>query len=174
MTERAVDKRADQLHNEYVSKARRADQHYGGTSEGELGRVERKLLTFPRVEGLVFGNWGEGSQAVHALVEALAVSRAKVATPQLRSKKGLPLSEEGVKGLAVGYLRRKLSITAVKAQCSSLLGRIKGLGHGAIAAAARRNRVADQERIWANERRAQHLANRIGFNIHRKGFGKLF
>ena len=111
---------------------------------------------------------------MHALVEALAVSRAKVATPQLRSKKGLPLSEEGVKGLAVGYLRRKLSITAVKAQCSSLLGRIEGLGHGAIAAAARRNRVAEQERIWANERRAQNLADRIGFNIHRKGFGKLF
>ena len=118
-----------------------------------MGRVERKLLTFPKVEGLVFGNWGEGSQAVYSLVGALAV-------------KGMPLSEEGVKGLAVGYLKRKISITAIKAQCLSLLGRIEGLGHGAIAAASRRNRVAGQERIWANERRAQHLANRIGFNIH--------
>ena len=173
MAERGVDRRANQLHNEYVAKARKADQQYGGTPLGEVGRVERKLLSFPKVEGLVFGNWGEGSQAVHSLVESLAVSRSKVAIPQLRSKKGMILSEEAVKGLAVGYIRRKLSITAIKAQCLSLLGRLEGLGHGAAAAAGRRRRAAEQEKIWAQERRAQHLSNSMGFNIHRKGFGKL-
>ena len=61
MIDRAVDRRADQLHKEYLSKARHADQNFGGTPEGEVGRVERKLLTFPKVEGLVFGNWREGS-----------------------------------------------------------------------------------------------------------------
>ena len=73
----------------------------------------------------------------------------------------------------MGYLRRKLSVTAIKAQCLSLLGRLEGLGNGASAAASRRVRAAEQERIWAHERQAQHLANKIGFNIHRKGFGKL-
>ena len=87
MTERGVDRRAEQIHNEYVGKARKADQQFGGTPVGEVGRVERKLLTFPRVEGLIFGNWGEGSQAVHSLIEALAVSRSKVAMPQMRSKR---------------------------------------------------------------------------------------
>ena len=173
MIDRAVDRRADQLHKEYLSKARHADQNFGGTPEGEVGRVERKLLTFPKVEGLVFGNWGEGSQAVHSLVEALATSRSKVAIPQLRSKQGIPLTEAGIKGIAVGYQRRKLSVTAIKAQCLSLLGRLEGLGNGAAAAASRRVRAAEQERIWAHERQAQHLANKIGFNIHRKGFGKL-
>ena len=56
--ERGVDRRADQLHQEYLNKARKADQDFGGTEPGTVGGVERKLLTFPKVEGLVFGNWG--------------------------------------------------------------------------------------------------------------------
>ena len=73
-SERGVDKRADQLHDEYVMKARRADQDHGGVGQGVVGGVERKLLNFPKVEGLVFGNWGEASQATHQLVEELACS----------------------------------------------------------------------------------------------------
>lgn len=46
MVARAVDRRADQLHSEYIGKAKRADQQFGGTEKGEVGRVERKLLTF--------------------------------------------------------------------------------------------------------------------------------
>ena len=53
---RAVDKRADQLHQEYVDKARNVDQKFGGAQPGEVGCVEAKLS---KVEGLVFGNWGE-------------------------------------------------------------------------------------------------------------------
>ena len=29
--------------------------------QNEVGAVERKLQTFPQVEGQVFGNWGEAS-----------------------------------------------------------------------------------------------------------------
>ena len=54
--ERGVDKRADQLHQEYVGKARKADQDHGGVQRGVVGAVERKLLTYPKVEGIVFGN----------------------------------------------------------------------------------------------------------------------
>ena len=43
---RAVDKRADDLHAEYVNKARKADQHHGGTEPGQVGRVEGKLLSY--------------------------------------------------------------------------------------------------------------------------------
>ena len=110
---RAVDKRADQLHQEYVDKAKNVDQKFGGAQPGEVGRrVEAKLSTFPKVEGLVFGNWCEGSEAVHALIESIASNRASVADPQSRSKKGKKFTENGVKGLAVGFLRRKISITA--------------------------------------------------------------
>ena len=172
-SERGVDKRAEQLHDEYVVKARRADQDHGGVGQGEVGGVERKLLTFPKVEGLVFGNWGEASQATHLLVEELACSRARIADPQTRGRKGQILSEEGIKALAVGYIRRKLSITAVKAQSHSLLGRLEGLGPGATAAASRRTRAMEQERLWSRERRAYHLSIKQGFNIQRRGFGKV-
>ena len=171
--ERGVDKRANQLHKEYVDKARKADQDHGGVQPGTVGAVERKLMTFPEVEGIVFGNWGEASQATHKLVEALATSRAQVGEPQARSRKGDILTEEGVKALAVGYIRRKLGIAAVKAQCLSLLGRLEGLSPGATSAQGRRRRAEEQERIWSRERKAHNLSVKQGFNISRRGFAKL-
>ena len=168
-----MDKRGEQLHQEYVVKARKVDQEHGGVQPGDVGGVERKLLTFPEVEGLVFGNWGEVSEATHNLVEALADSRAKVGEPQARGRKGTTLTEEGIKSMAVGYIRRKLGITAVKAQCHSLLGRLEGLGPGATLARGRRRRAEEQERLWARERRAHNLSIKQGFNVSRRGFAKL-
>ena len=92
------------MHQEYILKARKVDQTHGGVEPGQIGGVERKLLSFPQVEGLVFGAWGEASDAVHRLVEAMATSRAQVADPQTRGKRGYVLSPEGVKSLAVGYI----------------------------------------------------------------------
>ena len=60
-TARAVDMRADDLHQEYVSKARSADRMYMCMGAGEVGLVENKLLSFGEVKGLVFGNFGECS-----------------------------------------------------------------------------------------------------------------
>ena len=131
------------------------------------------MASFPKVEGLVFGNWGEASESTHRLVEALATSRARVAEPQARGRRGKSLTEEGVKALAVGYIRRSLSIAAIKAQCHSLLGRLEGLGPGAVTAAGRRSRAVEMERLWARERRAYNLSAKQGFNILRKGFAKL-
>ena len=98
------------------------------------------LLSFPMVEGLVFGNWGEASEAVHSLVEQLAASRAQVADPQSR-RVGGPLSEEAVKSMAVGYIRRRLSVAAVRAQCMSLLGRLEVMGPGKNAVVERRKQA---------------------------------
>ena len=171
--ERGVDKRAGQLHQEYINKARKADQDFGGVQPGTVGAVERKLLTFPQVEGLVFGNWGEVSESTHQLVEALATSRAQIGEPQARSRRGTTLTEQGIKSMAVGYIRRKLGVAAVKAQCHSLLGRLDGLGPGATTAQGRRRRAEDQERMWARERKAHILSIKQGFNISRRGFAKL-
>ena len=103
----------------------------------------------------------------------MASSRARIADPQTRGRKGQVLSEEGIKSLAVGYIRRKLSIAAVKAQSHSLLGRLEGLGPGATAAASRRSRAIEQERLWSRERQAYRLSVKQGFSIHRRGFGKV-
>ena len=132
------------MHDVYVMKARNADLQYGGAVPGQPGRVERKLLTFPKVEGIVFGNWGEVSQTTHDLVEALASSRARVTEPQAR-RRGGNLSEEGVKALAVGFIRRRLGVAAVKAQSLSLLGRLEVMGPGGTVLAAGRRKAQEQE-----------------------------
>ena len=53
-----VDRRADQLHNKYVIKARRVDMTFCKTPQGQVGPIERKLLSYERVRGLVFGTFG--------------------------------------------------------------------------------------------------------------------
>jgi hypothetical protein len=37
-----------------------------------VGPVENKLLSFPTVQGILFGSFGEASETVHILVEAHA------------------------------------------------------------------------------------------------------
>ena len=113
--ERAVDKRAEQLHEEYVRKAKKVDRDYVGTQPGNVGPVQAKLLSFERVRGLVFGAFGEASQAVHQLIDTLANSRVSVAGPQ-RVKRGVQRSVEAERALVVGHLRRRISVTACRAQ----------------------------------------------------------
>ena len=169
--ERAVFKRAEVIHQEYVEKARSADQLYGGVAPGTQGPVERKLLTFDQVQGVVFGNFGEGSEAVHRLVDALATSRVRVAGPQ-RGRKGIR-SEEGERSVVVGQIRRKLSLAAIKAQCSSLLGRLESLGPGSSAAAGRRREALGLARKWDRELEEYNRSVLQGRNVLRKGFGKV-
>ena len=106
------------------------------------------------------------------LVDALATSRARVAEPQ-SGRRGRNLTEEGVKSLAVGFIRRKLAVVAVKAQCLTLLGRLETMGPAAVLAAGRRRRALDQERAWARERRMDAFAAKQGHNLLRRGFAKL-
>jgi hypothetical protein len=102
-----------------VDKARKADQQYGGVEIGRRGPVESKLLSFGRVKGIVFGNYGE---ATHKLLDTIATSMVRVALPQAAAvRRGDSRSEEGEKAVAVGYIRRRVSVAAVKGQCLSLL-----------------------------------------------------
>ena len=52
--------------------------------------------------------------------------------------RGRNISEQGVKDLAVGYIRRRISFAAVWAQCHSLLGRMEELGSGSAAGRGRK------------------------------------
>ena len=140
--------------------------------EGRVGPVENKLLSSPTVQGIVFGSFGEASEAVHSLVEALATSRVRVAGPQ-KGRRGVVRSEEGEKSIAVGFIRRTLSLAGIRAQSHSLLGRLEGLGRGVTAAMGRRNEALQLERVWLRERKATALSLRNGHNILRRGFAKL-
>ena len=164
-----MDKRAENLHQEYVDKATNTDRKFGGVEEGRVGPVETKLLSFPKVQGMVFGSFGEASEAVHDLVEQIATSKVRVAGPQ-RGKRGVTRSEEGEKAMAVSFIRRTLSLAAVRAQSHSLLGRLEGMGRGVSAAVGRRKEAMEVERRWARERKAHSLSVKQGWNIVRRGF----
>ena len=47
--------------------------------------MEAKVLSFPSVRGIAFGNWGQASEDTHRLV---ATSRARVAKPKSSRREG--------------------------------------------------------------------------------------
>ena len=151
-----------------MAKARNTDRKYCGTLPGAVGPVERKLASMGEVKGLVLGAFGEASEATHSLIHHLAESRVRVAGPQL-GRRGQMRSEEAEIALATSFLRRTLSISAVKGQAFSLLGRLEGLGPGAAGAARRRSFANMMELRWRNLRQAQALSVRQGRDILRRG-----
>ena len=169
---RAVDKRAGELNAEYLAKARRTDQTYCGTAQGMVGPVERKLGSLGRVHGIVVGAFGEGSDDLHSLIHHLAVSRVRYAGPQL-GRRGQLRTEEAEIAISTTFLRKTLSICAVRSQAQVLLGRLEVIGPGSAAAALRRNNALLLERRWAQQRRADALSNLLGRSLLRRGHFKL-
>ena len=168
--ERAVDVRARMLPLDYLKKARAADRR-SGAAEGEVGRVEAKLVGMGEVRGLVVGNFGEVSTDTHNLVAAMANSRVRVAGPS-RGRRGRMRGEEAERAMAVTAIRRRLGVMAVRCQASSLLGRLETLGPGGAAAAGRRWQAAELQRRWRQEEQAHCMAARQAYSALRTGFAK--
>ena len=167
-----MDKRASELNHEYILKARNTDQlQYCGTVPGTIGPVETKLGTLGEVKGVVVGAFGEGSDDLHSLIHHLAISRVRVAGPQ-KGRRGQVRTEEAELALKTAFLRRTLCLVGVRAQARLLLGRLEVIGPGAAAAAGRRNFAVQQERVWANQRRADALSRLQGRALLRRGHFK--
>ena len=104
-----------------MEKARRVGRIYCEIEPGQVGPVEAKLLSYEQVRGLVFGAFGEVSQPVHQLIDALATSGVAVERPQ-RARMGLETQGRvdrtvmGERAIVVGQIRRRLSVAAVRAQ----------------------------------------------------------
>ena len=169
---RAVDSRADLLPQEYLRKARAADQAYNDTPAGVMGPVERKLIELGEVRGIVSGSFGEVSEDTHALLATLATYRVRMAGVS-RGKKGHLRTEEGERSLAIAGLRRKLGVLTARIQVHSLLGRLEVLGPGAGAAIGRRRQQAELERAWRREESSHRLATSQGWRSFRTGFAKV-
>ena len=61
--------RQSRVQSEYLADARDLDREHNRTPVGSTGPVERKVLSFGRVRGLVFGSFGEASPDVYDLVK---------------------------------------------------------------------------------------------------------
>ena len=81
-------------------------------------------------------------------------------------------SEEAERSMAILSIRRRLGVATVKAQASSLLGRLQMISPGTSAAVGRRRQAQELERQWTREERASELARRQGFRVFRTGFAK--
>ena len=89
------------------------------------------------------------------------------------SRQGPPRSDAAQMAALVSYVRRQLSITAVREQARMLLERLQLLGDGSTDASRRRERAVAAEAKAAKERQAQLVCLRQGKAIMRHGFGKL-
>ena len=106
------------------------------------------------------------------MVQRLAEAKVKLADTQ-PGHRPLFKSKEAQLASQVGFIRRKLSFTAVQQQARLLLDRLQLLGDGAREA-GRRREVAELGMRWEErERRAQAVSVRQGQNIRRCGFGLL-
>ena len=166
---RAVNKRSNQLQSEYRRKARDADRVYGSHESEHAGPVERKLLQYGELYGLVVGAFGEGSDDLHELIQILA--EKKVGANGLR--RGREASEEEL-GIVVGQIRRALSTASVRAQSQCLISRLNCVGQGFTQAAKRRKWVAAEEEQMRKERQAQWVGRERGRNLVRRGQFLLF
>eukprot|EP00973_Karenia_brevis_P005966 811273-Karenia_brevis.AAC.1 len=70
----AVNRRARALPAEMRTKAQHLDVRYCGSVAGEIGPVERRLLSYGPVRGLVAGHWAEASDHMEMLLAGCAYS----------------------------------------------------------------------------------------------------
>ena len=122
--------------------------------------------------GTVVGAFGEASDDLHSLIHHLAVSRVRFARPQV-GRRGQVRTEEAEIALTTSFLRKSLSVCAVRSQAKLLLGRLDVLGPGAAAAVLRGNNALLLERRWAQQRRADALSTLQGRLILRRGHFKM-
>ena len=171
-TEKAVKKRADLLPGEYLSSAKKIDEEFGGVPEGVVGPVARKLTSFPRLRGWVFGAWSEASPDIHSLISELVVSRIKH-EEELAGNRGRGrrrgMSEKAAKASLTGQVRRTLSLTVVKSQARLLLDRVEVLGSGVVEATRRRNWVAQEGWRLQKEQKAHMLSLKQGSPVLKRG-----
>ena len=162
--EKAVDRRAGLLQGEYRRKAREADRKYVGQNPDQMGPVERKLLQFGEVIGLVVGAFGECSEDLHELIQRMAENKATM----MGLRRGSETSDVEV-GKMVGQIRRTLSTTFVRAQAQCLLLRMNCVGKGFAEAAKRRKWASKEEERMRHERQAQWLSRIRGRNLVSRG-----
>ena len=145
----------------YLAKAKKADTEFVGVQEGQQGPVEARLRGYGPVSGLVFGAFGEASEAVHEFVQVVAKSRASGGPGRVGGPKG-----EVAK--LVGQVRRQLGVAAVKVQARLLLERLQLVGQPAPAQQAQ---VAAAAAEWQRrELEAADRAAREGVRgVHRGG-----
>ena len=128
-----MDQRAKQIPNAYRNKLKKIDSKYNGTVVGQVGPLEQRLLGFGDILRLVAGQYGDISQDFHVLIKKLAVTKSQ----HISLLEGRPVSPSE-QGLLLHHLRRRISVSIIRAQSRCLLSRLQHMAPAAKEAAKRR------------------------------------
>ena len=159
---KAVELRASEIGGEYRRTAKKFDRVLGYEDEKES--TNRKLENFPPVLDLCFGAYGESSEGVKTVLDAMLESKLK----SLGLRKGGP-GEPKERSQVTGYMRRRLSSEVVRANASFLLERMVQVGQGGGQAGKRRRWAALEEERARWSREAQWLTRVTGRQLARRG-----
>ena len=113
---------------------------------------------------LIVVQYGETSQGVHELGDAIATSRAEY----LSRAEGRPLSLNERSVILAAY-RRRLSVIGVRSQAKCLLERMGHISQGAAAAAERRQGAMRTEQAARKERQSHYEAYIRGKKLTNRG-----
>ena len=116
---------------------------------GAKGPLVSRLNSFPSLQGLVVGIFGEVSTDLHKLVGFLAACRGKYVAESTGTA-----TSEGEQAQILGQIRRKLSTAFIRANALCTINRVGKVCPGSREAAKRRNWVLREEGIMRQERRA--------------------
>ena len=149
---KGTERRAHELSSAYEKALWKYDTRFYGTAprgRGEPtpppGPLVHRLRSFGSLQTLVAGPWGDLSDDFHELLKLMAETRV---ANQARAR-GWEAGE-GELGLAMGAVRRAMSVAVVRAQSLCLLERLAFLGPG-VSAAVQRRQLA--ERLLERRRR---------------------
>ena len=161
---KAVDVRAKTLPGTYRRPLERLDRLHHGRREGETGPLVARLQSYGDLQGYVSGALGEGSEALHELIQTCAEARVA----HLCRATGRQDSEN-LLGQEVGRYRRLVSTCAVRAGALCTLARVGEISPAARAAAGRRQVAMRLEREMREEATAQWMAGLQGPGWARRG-----
>ena len=159
--QKSVDQKAKSLPKMYLDKAQKIDRKYCGYNQNQEGPLEQRLKGFGDLICLVAGQYGEVSQHFHDLLAKLSKAKAS----HIGQMEGRHLSDSE-RGLLLHQMRRRLSVTIIRAQSSCLLSRLGHFSPGAKEAAKRRALNKRTEEINSQDRRAHFFAHIRGRRIH--------
>ena len=138
---KAVDKRANELNNEYIAKARQVDTRFHATAPGDVGPVQAKLAEYGTVRPLVFGWFGEVNAAFEQLLSLAAETGAARLWTDMRAT-----CAGSAKGTLMWSLRRSLSVTIVRANARLVMDRLPFVVDGSAEPDRAYGRRRDAER----------------------------
>ena len=164
---RGADTREAQVPSEYRRKADKFDRRFCGTQEGSVGPLRRALDGFPEVRPLVFGGYGECSDGVRRLINALAL---ETASRRQRREDFDCLNVKQAQGVVAWWITRRwgrmslLTAAQVKEHALTFVGGSEQAYRDARARVPPPDGAADA--FWAHRRTARDGGSYAG-----RGFG---